>query len=193
MNPLSIAVADDEPRTLQYLQEVLPLLGHKVVVAASNGRELVEECKRLHPDLVITDIKMPDMDGLEAAGLIYEDQPVPIIIVSAHCENDLIERARTQHILAYLVKPIKQSDLAPAIAVSLQRFSELSSLRQEADSLRQALEDRKIIERAKGILMRRNNLDESEAFKRLQKLARDRNKRLAEIAHIILVADEAML
>jgi AmiR/NasT family two-component response regulator len=116
---------------------------------------------------------------------------VPIIVISAFHDPDLIVRAERNHVLAYLVKPIKQEDLEPAIAIALSRFNEFRALRQETDNLRQALEDRKLIERAKGLLMKRAGLDEPEAFRRLQKLARDKNQRLVEIAHIIVTADEA--
>jgi len=180
---LRIAIADDEADMRDYFRSILPHLGHKVVAAATNGRELVEQCRALHPDLVITDIKMPDMDGIEAAVQIYREAPVPVILVSAYHDPALIARAEADHILGYLVKPIKQPDLEPVIALAL---------RQEASDLRQALEDRKIIERAKGILMKKARLDEQDAFRRLQKLASDKNLKLVEIARIILTAEEAL-
>src|SRR5207302_1125226 len=136
------------------LQEFLPRLGHQVVAVAQTGRELVERCRALRPDLVIADIRMPDLDGIDAAEEIYRDRPVPIILISAHHDPELIERASRNHILAYLVKPIRQGDLQPAIGIALRRFEQFQALRQEADDLRQALEDRKVIERAKGLLMK---------------------------------------
>jgi AmiR/NasT family two-component response regulator len=151
MNPsLRIAVADDEPDMRDYFQKSLPRLGHKVVVVAENGRDLVEQCRVAQPDLVITDIKMPDIDGIDAAIAIYKDRPVPVILVSAYHTPELIERAEADHILGYLVKPIKQADLEPAIALTMRRFEQFQTLRQEAADLRQALDDRKLIERAKG-------------------------------------------
>jgi AmiR/NasT family two-component response regulator len=187
-----IAVADDEPDMRDYLARILPRLGHEVVAVAENGRQLVELCRRERPDLVITDIKMPDMDGIAAAVQIYEDKPVPVILVSAYHDAELVERAEADHILAYLVKPIKQTDLAPAIAIAMRRFAQFQSLRKEAADLRQALEDRKVVERAKGVLMRRAVLDEQTAFRRLQKIASDRNRKLVDVAQMILVAEEAM-
>ena len=133
---LNIAVADDEPRMRDYYRKTLPLLGHQVVVAAQNGCELVEGCRDTRPDLIITDIKMPDMDGLDAVREICRREPVPIILVSAYHDGDLVERARGEHILAYLVKPIKQADLEPAITVVMQRFEEFEALRKEAGELR---------------------------------------------------------
>ena len=152
---LRIAVADDEPDVRDYFRRILPRLGHQVVAVAQTGRELVEQCRATRPDLVITDIKMPDMDGIEAAVAIGRDEPVPIILVSAYHHPQLFERAQGEHILAYLVKPAKQADLEAAITIAMQRFEQFQALRREAADLRQALEDRKVIERAKGLLMKR--------------------------------------
>ena len=188
---LRIAVADDEPDMQDYFRTILPRLGHAVVSVARTGQELVENCLASHPDLVITDIKMPDMDGIEAAVEIYKKVTVPVILVSAHHDPEFIRRAEADHILAYLVKPIKQSDLEPAIAIAMRRFEQFQALRKEATDLKQALEDRKIIEKAKGLMMKKAGLDEADAFKRLQKLASDKNKKLIEIAQMILTAEEA--
>jgi AmiR/NasT family two-component response regulator len=189
---LRIAIADDEPDMRDYFQQVLPRLGHTVVAAAGSGRELVELCRSKNPDLVITDIKMPEMDGIDAAVQIYKDRPIPVILVSAHQDASLIERAEMDHIMAYLVKPIKQGDLAPTIAIAVRRFEQFKMMRQEADDLRQALADRKVIEKAKGILIKRSQLDEQEAFRRLQKMASEKNRKLVEIAQMILIAEEAV-
>ena len=146
----------------------------------------------MRPDLVITDIKMPDMDGIDAAMTVCREQPLPVILVSAFHERELLERAVAEHVLAYLVKPIKAADLVPAIGIALRRFEQFHALRQEAADLRQALEDRKVIERAKGVLMKRARLDEAEAFRRMQKLASEKSRKLVEIATAILVAEEAV-
>ena len=188
---LRIAVADDEPRMLQFYREVLPMMGHEVVCTALNGAELIEQCRSARPDLVISDIKMPDMDGIEAATEIYKSMALPVILVSAYHDAALIARAEADHIMGYLVKPIKQPDLGPVIALTMRRFGQFQALRQEAAGLRQALEDRKIIERAKGVLMSKAGLDEPSAFRRLQKLASDKNLKLVEIARMIVIADEA--
>jgi two-component system, response regulator PdtaR len=189
---LRIIVADDEPDMRDYFRKSLPRLGHNVVAVAQNGRELVEQCRALRPDLVITDVKMPDLDGIDAAVQIYRERPVPVIIVSAYHDPELVARAESDHILGYLVKPIKQADLAPVIALAARRFEQFEALRQEAADLRQALEDRKVIERAKGALMKRTGLDEQEAFRRLQKLASEKSRKLVDIAQMILVAEEAV-
>jgi response regulator NasT len=189
---LKIVVADDELDMRDYFQQILPLLGHQVVGVAQNGRELIELCAATHPDLVITDIKMPEMDGIDAASDLYRRGPVPVILVSAYHDPEFVRRAEADHILAYLVKPIKQADLEPAIAIAMRRFEQFQALRKETSDLKQALEDRKVIEKAKGILMKKAGLDEHDAFRRLQKLASDKNRKLIEIAQMILTAEEAL-
>jgi two-component system, response regulator PdtaR len=189
---LRIAVADDEPDMRDYFRKSLPRLGHQVVAVAQNGRELVELCKVQRPDLVITDIKMPDMDGIDAAIQLYRERPVPVILVSAYHDPELIARAEADHILGYLVKPIEQANLEPVIALAMRRFEQFEALRREAADLRQALEDRKVIERAKGVLMKRGALDEQEAFRRLQRLASEESRKLIDIAHMIRVAEKAV-
>jgi response regulator NasT len=188
---LRIAVADDEPDMQEYYRTILPGLGHVVVAVAETGRELVEKCRNQHPDLVIADIKMPDMDGIDAATKIFRDGPIPIILVSAYHDAEFISRAEADHILAYLVKPIKQADLEPAIAIAMRRFEQFQALRRETADLKQALEDRKLIERAKGLLMKKATLDEADAFRRLQTLASNQNRKLVEIARMLLTAEEA--
>jgi response regulator NasT len=189
---IRIAVADDEPDMQEYLQKVLTRMGHAVVAVAGNGRELVEQCLDRPVDLVISDINMPEMDGIQAAGEIFRKAEVPFILVSAYHDHALIERAEADHVMAYLIKPIKQADLEPAIAIAMKRFAQFKELRREASDLRQALTDRKSIERAKGVLMKRASIDEPTAFRRLQKLACDKNLKLVEVARTILVAEEAL-
>src|SRR5262249_50662435 len=115
MSPLRVAVADDERDTLEFLQEALPRLGHEGVPAAQTGKELVERCRAAQPDLIITDIMMPDMDGIQAVAVIEQERPVPVILVSAHHDAELIVRAGTDHIMAYLLKPVREADLSTAI------------------------------------------------------------------------------
>jgi two-component system, response regulator PdtaR len=189
---LKIVVADDELDMRDYFQQILPLLGHQVLGVARTGRELVDLCAATHPDLVITDIKMPDMDGIDAAAQIYRQAPIPVILVSAYHDPEFIRRAEANHIMAYLVKAIKQADLEPAIGLAMRRFEQFQALIKETTDLKQALEDRKVIEKAKGVLMKKAGLDEAAAFRRLQKLASDKNRKLIEIAQIILTAEEAL-
>jgi response regulator NasT len=188
-NALRIAVADDERDMRQFFDEVLRHLGHKVVVNVETGRQLMERCHTSPPDLIITDIRMPDMDGLEAAAVVNRERPVPVIAVSAHSEKELLDRASAGPVMTYLIKPIKPVDLQAAIMMAMARFDQYRRVSQEAASLRQALEDRKVIERAKEIVARRLRVEEAMAFRRLQKLASVRNHKLAEVAQRILEAD----
>jgi response regulator NasT len=134
---LRIAVAEDEPLINRHMHATLNELGHRVIGAVANGIDLVALCRETRPDLVITDIRMPGIDGLEAAARIYDDRPVPIIVVSAHYDKHLIERAERSHIQAYLVKPVQGNELQPTIAVARQRFQEYQQLHEALNRVRQ--------------------------------------------------------
>jgi two-component system, response regulator PdtaR len=190
MKALRILIADDESIRLLSLRKQLGALGHYVVAEASTGDEAVALAGTAHPDLAILDIKMPVMDGIEAAEKITQARPIPIILLTAYDEAQLVERAAQANISAYLMKPVAEEDLLPAIALALARFRQFQALRQEVADLREALEARKTIERAKGILMRRLSLSEEEAFRRLQKQSQDSNRKLAQVAEAIVVADQ---
>jgi response regulator NasT len=187
---LRIIVADDEADMREFYQSMLPLLGHKVIAVAANGSELMQRCKTQRPDLIITDIRMPEMDGIDAVARICKDEPLPVILVSAYQDDQLLQRAQQEYIMAYLIKPIEQPDLVPAITIAMGRFEQFQMLRKEAADLRQALQDRKMIERAKGIIMKVAGIDEQESFRRLQRMASDKNRRLVEVAEMVLVAEE---
>lgn len=189
MESLRILIADDESLRVMSLRGQLETLGHKVVAEASNGKEAVRLAEELRPDLAILDIKMPEMDGIEAARQITAARPIPIILLTAYSERELAERAASANVSAYLMKPVSEQDLLPAIALAVSRFKEFQALHQEVDDLREALETRKLVERAKGILMRRLNLTEEEAFRRMQRRSQNENKKLAEIAQAIITAD----
>lgn len=192
MEPLRILIADDESIRLLSLRMQLTTLGHKVVAEASTGKEAVALAVSAQPDLAILDIKMPVMDGIEAAEQITQAHPIPIILLTAYNETQLVERAAQANISAYLMKPVAEEDLLPAITLALTRFRQFQALRQEVADLREALEARKIIERAKGILMHRLSLTEEEAFRRLQKQSQDTNRKLAQVAEAIVVADQML-
>jgi AmiR/NasT family two-component response regulator len=127
---LRIVVADDEPDMRDYFCRMLPRLGHQVIVAVGTGPALIEQCRIYQPDLVVTDIHMPGMDGIAAAAQVYQERPVPVVLVSAFQDTELIDRAEADHVLAYLVKPIKQADLEPTIAVAMRRFAQLRELQE---------------------------------------------------------------
>ena len=189
---LRIAVAEDDEQMRAYYERVLTDMGHEVTSAAANGRALLDACRADRPDLVITDIQMPELDGIAAVTEICCEEPLPVILVSAYHDEALMQRAALEYILAYLVKPIKRQDLQTAIALVMQRFRQFASLREQPEGLRQALDDRKVIERAKGILMKRAMLDEPAAFRRLQKLASEKNIKLVDLSRQIVTADEAL-
>jgi response regulator NasT len=192
MEPLRILIADDESIRMMSLRMQLVALGHRVVAEASNGEEAVALAAATQPDLAILDIKMPVADGIEAAQQITRARPIPIILLTAYNEAELVERAAQANISAYLMKPVAEEDLLPAITLALIRFRQFEALRREVSDLREALEARKIIERAKGILVRRLDLTEEEAFRRLQKQSQDSNRKLAEVAEAIVMADRLL-
>ena len=187
---LRIAVADDEADTRQFYQEWLPAMGHQIVAVAASGRQLVVQCRANRPDLIITDIKMPDLDGLDAAEQVNADREVPVILVSAYKAGDLLARAVEDHVMAYLVKPVKPPDLQAAIHMAMARFRHFQQVRSEADCLRQALEERKAVEQTKGVVMRRLGLDEVEAYKRLRGLSHHRNEKVVDLSRRLLEADQ---
>jgi response regulator NasT len=189
---LRIVVADDDPAFHAIYRKLLTALGHEVIGVASTGRELIECCLAQRPELVITDIKMDDLDGIDAARELCASEALPIIFVSGYFDAELIERAQADYVLGYLVKPIKQADLETSIAIAMRRFEEYQVLRMEAQHYRESLASRKILERAKGILMKKARLSEAEAFKRLQDLAQRQDRKLIEIAETIVTAEELL-
>jgi response regulator NasT len=187
---LRIAVVDDEKDIREYLEEVLPRLGYEVAASAATGKEMLQRVREARPDLIITDIRMPDMDGIDLAGVINRESPVPVILLSAHHDAELVRRSAADHIMAYLIKPIGEAQLKATIPLAMLRFHHFQAMAEEAASLRQALEDRKLIEKAKGILMRRLRVDEEDAFRRLRMLASSQNRRLVEVGRTVVSADE---
>jgi response regulator NasT len=145
--PLRLALADDEPYTLEYFRRLLTRLGHQVVVVASTSRALVEGCRHAAPDVIVTDIKMPDLDGIAAAQEVNRERPVPVVLVSGHDDPEFLARAEAGPVAAYLVKPVEPADLAAAVRLAVARFAE----RQHA--LR-ALQEHNLAERASGVVIR---------------------------------------
>lgn len=185
---LRILIADDEAIRVMTLRTQLRALGFEVVAEATNGREAVELAARCEPDLAILDIKMPELDGIAAARQITAQRPIPVILLTAYSEPELVERATEAGVFAYLVKPVSEEDLLPTILLARARFEEFRLLQREVADLREALEARKIIERAKGILMKRLGISEAEAFRRMQVQSQKENKKLVEIARAIVTA-----
>jgi response regulator NasT len=187
---LKILIADDEPVIRMGLKAMLEEHGYKVVGEASDGEEAVTLSQKAAPDLLFMDIKMPGLDGISAAATIMSRTPKPIILLTAWSERDLVQRAQEAGVLAYLVKPVREAELVPAIEIAMARFAELRTLQQEVGNLKDTLETRKLVERAKGILMTREGVDEQEAFQRIQRQSRNTRTPMREIARAILVSDE---
>lgn len=182
-----VLIADDESIIRMDLAEMLANLGYEVVGEASEGAAAMDAARRLKPDIVIMDIKMPGVDGIAAARELTRERVAPVLLLTAYSEPSLIARAREAGVVAYLVKPFREADLLPAIEIALSRFSELQTLGREVGSLKEALETRKHVEQAKGVLMETQGLKESEAFHRIRKASMDTRKSMREIADAILL------
>ena len=190
MANVRIIIADDESVIRMDLREMLANLGHLVVGEASDGRSAVNLARELKPDLVIMDIKMPDLDGIDAAKLLTEERIAPVLLLTAYSQKDLVERAKEAGVIGYMVKPFQENDLDPAIEVALARFKEFQALHKEVADLQLALETRKVVERAKGILMDTQGLSEAEAFRKIQKMSMNIRKPMKEVAEAIILAHQ---
>lgn len=191
MESLEVLIAHSDPDTRVTIENGVQKLGHQILGSISSGEGIVDACQKKQPDIVISGVHMPDMDGIRALTLVSKDRPVPGIIVTPKTDLELVETAALDHIMAWLVEPIRMVDLGPTILLVYRRGQEFSELRKENQDLRAALTDRKIIERAKGILMKATGLNEGDAFKQLQKLASSKRMRLIEIAQSIINAEGA--
>jgi response regulator NasT len=184
--PIRVVIAEDEAIIRLDLKETLEEEGYEVVGQTGRGDEAVELVKELSPDLAILDVKMPGMDGLEAAAQISQDKQAAVLILTAFSQRDLIEKARDAGALAYLVKPFQKSELIPAVEVALGRFQEMKALADENLSLADQLETRKVVDRAKGKLMDNHDMTEADAFRFLQKTAMDTRSTLKQVAQDVI-------
>jgi len=187
---IRVVIADDESIICMDLREMLGNLGYLVVGEAGDGRSAVNLARELRPDVVLMDIKMPDMDGIEAARILTEERVAPVVLLTAFSQRDLVDRAKEAGVVGYLVKPIQEADLAPAIEIALSRFQEFRELEKEVDDLSDQLETRKLVDRAKGILMDTQGLTEAAAFRRIQKMSMNTRKSMKEIAQAIVLTHE---
>jgi AmiR/NasT family two-component response regulator len=186
---MRVLIADDEALIRMGLRTMLQDLGHDVVGAAINGREAFKLACEAQPELAILDIKMPHMDGLEVAAALAEACPLPVVMLTAYSERELVARAAsTETVQAYLVKPIREEELAPVIELALARFTEWQALRQEAASRLAALEAREVVAQAKQILIQRDGLSEREAFLKIQHQARQQRRTMRQVAETITQA-----
>ena len=190
---MKILIAEDETIIRLDLRELLEKAGHDVVAEARDGEEAVSLARQHEPELALLDVKMPKLDGIDAARKILEERPIPIVMVTAYGEGELVARAVEAGVFGYLVKPFRETDLLPAIKTARARHEELVALREEADSLAEALAARKAIERAKGLLMEREGLTEQAAFARLRKASQISGRPLRVVAEALIATLEPEL
>jgi two-component system, response regulator PdtaR len=186
-----ILIAEDETIIRLDLRALLESAGFDVCAEAKDGLEAVELARAEQPDLVVLDVKMPRLDGIEAARRILDERPIPIVMLTAYGQDELVSRAVEVGVFGYLVKPFREQDLLPAIATARARHEELSALREEAESLAEALAARKTIERAKGLLMEKEGLSEADAFARLRKASQVSGRPLKVVAEAVVATFEA--
>lgn len=191
MERTRVIIADDESVIRMDLREMLTNLGYLVIGEVGDGRSAVNLARELRPDVVVMDIKMPDMDGIDAAKVLTEERISPVLLLTAYSQQELIERAKDAGVVGYIVKPFRESDLAPAIEVAVTRFAEFRALEKEVGDLKLALETRKSVDRAKGILMDTQRLTEAEAFRKIQKMSMNTRKPMKEVAEAIILAHQA--
>lgn len=185
---MRVLIADDDPIIRLDLKQMLESLSYEVIAEAGDGQTAVELAKEYHPDVCVLDVKMPQMDGIEAAGMITESGIAPVILLTAFSDRELIERAKESGVFGYLVKPFKPNDLLPAIEVARSRFEENRVLSQEVTNVTEKLEVRKLLDRAKGILMEDLQVNEAEAYRRIQQQSMNNRKSMREVAEAIILA-----
>ncbi len=185
-----IIIADDESLIRLDLREMLTQLGYEVIAEAGDGNTALELARKLQPDLLVMDIKMPGVDGIAAAEILTRERIAPVVLVTAYSDQSLVDRAKEAGVVGYVVKPFRETELMPVIELSLARFDEFRALEREVGDLKDALETRKLVERAKGVLMETHGLRESEAFHRIRKTSMDARKSMKEVAEAILLTHE---
>lgn len=185
---LRILLADDEAILRLDLREMLADAGHEIVGEAANGQEAVKLARELKPEIIIMDVKMPIMDGITAAKLIAEENIAPVLLLTAYSQQDIVDKASEAGVIAYLVKPIREEQLFPAMEIAVKRFNEVQALNAELGELKESLETRKLLDRAKGILMTAHGMTEQEAYRKMQQFSMAKRISLKELAESIIAA-----
>ncbi len=187
---IRLVIADDESLIRMNLKETLVGLGYLVVGEAGDGVSVINLARELRPDLVLMDIKMPKLDGIQAAKVLTEERIAPVLLLTAYSDRELVDRAREAGVVNYIVKPFRDTELLPAIEITMARYQEFTEMDQQISDLKETLETRKLVERAKGVLMDTQGLKEAEAFRKIQQLSMNTRKSMKEIAQAILLASE---
>jgi AmiR/NasT family two-component response regulator len=183
-----IVVADDEPITRMDLCEMLQENGYQVVGEASDGFDAVEMCRKHKPDLVLMDVKMPLLDGIKAAKLIVNDElALSVILLSAYSGNEFIEQAKESGVMGYLIKPVDERTLLTSIEIAISKAEEIKKIRQDYDKIKESLDSRKTIDKAKGVIMKKYGMNEDEAYNYIRKLSMDKRCAMKQIAEIIMI------
>lgn len=185
-----LVIADDESIIRMNLKETLVGLGYLVVGEAGDGVSVINLARELKPDLVLMDIKMPKLDGIQAAKILTEEKISPVLLLTAYSDRELVERAKEAGVVNYVVKPFREAELLPAIEIAMARYQEFLEMDKQISDLKETLDTRKLVERAKGILMDTQGLKEAEAFRKIQQLSMNTRKSMKEIAQAILLANE---
>ena len=188
MDKLNFLIADDEALIRMDVKEMLTEAGHQVVGQAATGEEALDLARQLHPDFTIMDVKMPGKGGIAAAKIIIEEKISPVLVLTAYSQDDIVEKANEAGVMAYLVKPIREEQLFPAIKIAYERFHDMLSLEEELGKLKENLETRKILDRAKGIIMDTYKLSEQDAYRKMQKYCMNKRMSMKELAEAIVSA-----
>lgn len=187
-----IVIADDEPVTRMDLSEILEDAGYNVVGSASDGFDAIELCREFKPDLVLMDVKMPLLNGLKAAKIISEEQLTNcVILLTAYSGQEFIEEAKNLGVMGYLVKPINDRNLLPAIEIALSKSQQIEAIKKDANKARQQVEDRKMIEKAKGVLIKNYGISEEDAYKKIRNLSMNKRRSMKDIANAIILNNQS--
>ena len=185
-----VVIAEDETLIRMNLKQALVEMGYLVVGEAGDGASAINLARSLKPDIVVMDIKMPRLDGIDASNVLLAERVAPVVLLTAHSGPEYISRARAAGVGAYILKPFREADLMPAMEMAMARYAELVSLDKQLGDIKEALDARKVVERAKGMLMQRNGLAEAEAFRRIEQLSANSGKSMREVATALMLASD---